>query len=439
MHLIIRNVGPIKNVDINLNKINIIIGPQSSGKSTINKIACYLSWVEKKICVDQSFDFFYSQNVFLQNLEVFHNLEDYVNEKSYIKYVSDVLSIEFNASESSIPKFSWNNRYEYKRPKISYIPAERNVVSVIPNWIEVTLPKNNIKNYMTDWNEARYIYDKEHPLFIESLDIEYYYDNDLKNDFITILEDNDKKKIKLTTASSGTQSLIPIYVLIGYFLKTINNTEELGSIKEDSANKELESKLTNYLIDKEVGNSVDTWIRKIDEFIKQVESLSEEANLKKKNSKLKKIIKSPIGKFVSEASELRNNYLKNNHLKLFLEEPESNLFPSTQQQLLYYLVEQSNTIEDSILMITTHSPFILYALNNCILGGQLKDITTKNKSFHSYKSWIDPDKVSIWEIYDGQLKDIKDSEQKVIGQHYFNDIMGDTLKEYSNILKCFKK
>ena len=47
--LIIKNIGPIKDVDITLNKVNVIIGPQSSGKSTINKIACYCTWVEKKV------------------------------------------------------------------------------------------------------------------------------------------------------------------------------------------------------------------------------------------------------------------------------------------------------------------------------------------------------------------------------------------------------
>lgn len=48
-HLKIQHVGPIKSVDIDLNKINIIIGPQSSGKSTISKIACFCSWVEKGV------------------------------------------------------------------------------------------------------------------------------------------------------------------------------------------------------------------------------------------------------------------------------------------------------------------------------------------------------------------------------------------------------
>ena len=40
-HLVIRNIGPIKNVELDLNKINIFMGAQSCGKSTIAKIISY--------------------------------------------------------------------------------------------------------------------------------------------------------------------------------------------------------------------------------------------------------------------------------------------------------------------------------------------------------------------------------------------------------------
>lgn len=42
--LTIRNVGPVKSVDISLNKVNVFIGPQSSGKSTIAKVLSTCSW-----------------------------------------------------------------------------------------------------------------------------------------------------------------------------------------------------------------------------------------------------------------------------------------------------------------------------------------------------------------------------------------------------------
>lgn len=46
--LIIKNIGPIKHVDIELNKINVIIGEQSSGKSTIAKLpVSALGWKKR--------------------------------------------------------------------------------------------------------------------------------------------------------------------------------------------------------------------------------------------------------------------------------------------------------------------------------------------------------------------------------------------------------
>ena len=40
-HLSIRNVGPVRDIDIDLNRINVFIGPQSCGKSTIAKIISF--------------------------------------------------------------------------------------------------------------------------------------------------------------------------------------------------------------------------------------------------------------------------------------------------------------------------------------------------------------------------------------------------------------
>lgn len=57
-HLVIRNLGPLKESDIELKRINVIIGSQSSGKSCVLKTACYCTWVEKRIELTQTSDFF---------------------------------------------------------------------------------------------------------------------------------------------------------------------------------------------------------------------------------------------------------------------------------------------------------------------------------------------------------------------------------------------
>lgn len=53
----IKNIGPIKEVsEITLNRINVFMGPQSSGKSTITKNYKFL-YVGRKICGDKSIPF----------------------------------------------------------------------------------------------------------------------------------------------------------------------------------------------------------------------------------------------------------------------------------------------------------------------------------------------------------------------------------------------
>ena len=62
----IKNVGPIKEAELTLNKVNVFMGPQSSGKSTIAKIISYCTWVEKRRRLDGFF-----RDDFLGRLKIF--------------------------------------------------------------------------------------------------------------------------------------------------------------------------------------------------------------------------------------------------------------------------------------------------------------------------------------------------------------------------------
>ena len=94
-HLIIRNIGPIKNAEFDLNKINVFMGPQSCGKSTIAKIISYCSWFEKNMILKTK-----SMNEFYQELIEFHNLEDsYFSANSYIEYITSCCHITFKGDD----------------------------------------------------------------------------------------------------------------------------------------------------------------------------------------------------------------------------------------------------------------------------------------------------------------------------------------------------
>jgi predicted ATPase len=70
-HLVIRHFGPIEEVNIELKRINVIIGPQSSGKSTVLKVACFCDWLERQIELTQNPKMFCQEQVLHDNLIVF--------------------------------------------------------------------------------------------------------------------------------------------------------------------------------------------------------------------------------------------------------------------------------------------------------------------------------------------------------------------------------
>ena len=119
--IIIRNVGPIKDAEFELNKVNVFMGPQSSGKSTIAKIISYCTWVEKDVATSQSLKTYQDNKThFRDHLVNFHKIKGYFRDDSFIYYKSDVVEIKW---ENQLCDIKWADQYAYKRSKISYIPS----------------------------------------------------------------------------------------------------------------------------------------------------------------------------------------------------------------------------------------------------------------------------------------------------------------------------
>lgn len=73
----IRNIGPITDTGIiTLTSVMLVIGKQSSGKSTFLKILCFCRWMEKLIMVsDEEAISQYTHNLkFLKNIQGFIGL-----------------------------------------------------------------------------------------------------------------------------------------------------------------------------------------------------------------------------------------------------------------------------------------------------------------------------------------------------------------------------
>ncbi|EFM2972991.1 ATP-binding protein, partial [Campylobacter jejuni] len=66
-------------------------------------------------------------------------------------------------------------------------------------------------------------------------------------------------------------------------------------------------------------------------------------------------------------------------LDIFIEEPESNLFPINQKNMAYYLASLRNSKNKPNIIFSTHSPYILTSLNNILYASMVEQKLHDNK------------------------------------------------------------
>ena len=340
-HLIIRNLGPLKEADVELKSINVIIGSQSSGKSCVLKTACYCTWVEKRIELTQTAECFKKDGTFLKELERFHKLKGYIKANTFISYETDFMSFSYDNATDTFT-FNWKEgRWGYRRPKVTYIPAERNLVAAIPNWLEVNFENNNIRSFMADWETARQATQNE--LSVLNLDVSYHYDSHTKSDKVQVANG---VTLDFTNTSSGLQSVIPLFVHLNFLYKKQNRSEMRMSIAFGKERDRLIRFVSETFIpqmgkdvtDIHHGNEIDDGIN--------VHTIGNKKYLLSLESE-------------AELTDICERFIYSNAYEIFLEEPEANLFPPTQTVLVEWLIDLMKEEKPCSLFIATHSPYIL--------------------------------------------------------------------------------
>ena len=416
--LVIKNIGPLKSATVNLAKYNLFIGPQSSGKSCILKIASYCNWVEKRIELSQAPDDYLNDSVFWEHLVDYHRLNGFIKKGFLIKYESSFMAFSISGSPEKIQfSFNWKprNRWQYRRPQIAYIPAERNIVAVIPNWFDISFSNdNNIKGYMSDWENARNTFPQYSKLDILNLGVSYYYDKEQSRERIHI---NNNDEIAFLNASSGLQSVVPLCGLINYL-----TYHELHRPRQLSVAQE-----------RELNNLQDT-------LHKEKFTQSNGSNIVGRVDNITKTIPEPRVKFFTshqdEAmfSEIVDKFSLTQYASIYLEEPEENLFPTTQYELVKWMAKQINTTQDNSLCIATHSPYILSSFNNLIQAADNKDSNVV-ETVVGKSAAIQFEDINVYAVDNGTAKDIKDYDLRLIAQTDL-DAASDTISsDFSKLLE----
>ncbi|MGY6650348.1 hypothetical protein [Wenyingzhuangia sp. IMCC45574] len=408
--LSVKNIGPIQDVNFSINKFNVFMGQQSSGKSTIAKILSFCSWLEKDISFHQSYEKYLDNLFFIEKLETFHKMKGYFKASSEIHFIGDAIEIFYTIDNVSI---KWlNTRFDYTRSKISYIPSERSTV-ILPEMEKVELPNNYLRSFLYDWFDTRKVYNHDNRFEILDLGIEYYYSEENKESHIT----SEKFDILLSQASSGVHSVTPLLTMVDNLINNIYDQEKQSSYELDEVKaKVMQLMISKFIFKKHYNKDFQGEERK--EKIKEVN--------KKISEKDEKII--PL---FERFKKVRNNLFQTHRTNLIIEEPEQNLFPSTQKELIYKLLKYFDNELEHSLTFTTHSPYVLYAINNCILSFITEDrIPHKLKQrLACLKSKINPKDISVYELHDGKISCIQ-QENGLIGGNFFDKNMKEVMDDF---------
>ena len=305
----IKNFGPISDsTKIDMTPLTVLIGRQSSGKSTFMKVLCHCRWVEKKIMVstDDIVSQYTHYNRFVKELKSFHRLNDeYFKESTELKYDGDGISIEYtgiNGNAKIVRKRSFaEKRYN---SKLCYIPAERNLVSAIQNVDKAykATDKDVLFNFIYEWDEAKTPYTVDHPFKLAATGGFSY----VNKSGVDVLVREDGSETPAFYASSGLQSVMPMDVMVSYIADCVGKSAPLS--------------------------------------------------MRDRN----------------EISEMDNAYASRRlfyqSAQLFIEEPEQNLYPESQKLVIMSIVRSlkkalDSGSEQSMTLVTTHSPYIMSVVN----------------------------------------------------------------------------
>lgn len=343
--LCIKNFGPIKEAKLDFGRVNVIIGQQSSGKSCVLKTACYCAWVEKRLELTQTPGPFANSTFFIDRLVEYYNMSGYVRKDTYIEYETQYLKFSYSHNREEF-RIEWKeSRWDYMCPKVSYVPADRNLVAAIPGWSSVPLDENLLE-FMSNWDRARKYVGEEKDIL--GIGLSYEYDRQSNVDRIRL---KNHYPLTLKESSSGIQSLIPMFVHLDYMTKGVHDDD---TVKLTYEQKEERRALQEILSDKRGSDS---------------------------------------------SRSLFERFVKIHHSEIFLEEPENNLFPPTQCQFVDWVLDAVSKYGD-FLFVATHSPYILNQFikdNPDGLTVFFTHLVDDNQQLYSVRQLSDEE---IHEIYD---------------------------------------
>lgn len=414
----------INKVDIPLKKINIFIGPQAQGKSVIAKLIKYFKdypmevlrasaegKTKRDIVKEQKIKFI---KIFPQQY--------WINDEFNIEYCNKHYSVAISHSQSSkgTLKVSLSEELTKTITKLRSI-SRKDLDENIQNSLAETVVRKRKRNLEQDLRAC--------------MSSELFSERDTKLESVYYIPAG---RSFFSNLQKNVFSFLSSSIEIDYFLT------EFGSIYEHTKKVMAQDYFTRMLRDAVPANVtklVEELIcgkymaEKGEDFIRHA---NRKINLNNSSSGQQESL--PMALMLSTWPYMPSNIGRS----FIIEEPEAHLFPSAQAKVVSLIASAYNRAESYCsYTITTHSPYILSAVNNLIQAGN----TFKHLKSYNPKALddlfkivpesqiIDFDDVTAYMVNGGKTTEILDSELNILDANEIDRISSQFSDTFDKLIE----
>jgi predicted ATPase len=407
--IIIENFGGIKNIEFDFKPINILIGPQASGKSITVKLTYFFKNFftevfksiengETKIQLDK------------KQIEKFTN---YFPKESWPK---GAFKIEYQINNSFIRMTKKVNKplhFDYSEDIVKIIQKGRFFFKDEQKKVELDPKISPYKIRRIASNRFNECLSKE----ISDVTIYSQYFIPAGRSFFANVQTS------IFSFLSENRSLDPFLIEFGSFYESFkmfrNNDEDDKRVGKDF--NEYVSEIMNGVYSRE----------KNKDFL--IHSDNRKVNLSNASSGQQETL--PLVLVLKVLKSLKFT----GGATLYIEEPEAHLFPIAQKRMVQLLARTFNTIDSNFqIIVTTHSPYILSSFNNLIEAGKIiKEKPKLEKQVYNVipkEEAINPNDLIAYSLDKGEKKVLIDKNTKLISQNNLDSISDIIAIEFGKLL-----
>lgn len=414
--LMIHNFAGIQEIDISLSDINILIGPQATGKSICAKVLYYFkSFVTNLFTAIETeqtkrqFD-----QAVIQKFETYFPSQSLGNGDFSLRYEVDDTFIEITRQNGKV-RLTYSDYYKQElktwrsilRTALEKVDNEN---QTLRRFDALRVIRRQFLNAQEQKLGAMTTYSQ---VFIPA-----------GRSFFAILQSS------IFSFLSSNKAIDPFLAEFGSFYEDIKTPRWLN-IPRDESDKKLKARIDDLTESILQGKHV---IEKGGDFLR----LADGRKISLVNSSSGQQEMLPLALILESIPFLRLAGGAGN--VVYIEEPEAHLFPTAQQKIVQLIATIFNQSRIPVqFIITTHSPYILAAFNNLMYAGNISsrlpsDQMSRLGRVVPEEQFVNLNNMQAYSLHDGTCTSIISQETGLISTTMLDDVSDELALQFDRIL-----